>query len=93
VICRDMAADTALFCWYRLCMPAITLAEAEAQLAAWLTASKACADGKEYRMPNGKMVKHEDGSEVRKQIADWNRIIVRMNAGGGIRIRGAMPIG
>jgi len=74
-------------------MPAITLADAEAQLAAWLTASLALAEGKEYRMPNGKTVKREDGSEVRAQISHWNSKIIQLKAGGGIRMRGAVPIG
>jgi len=54
-------------------MSAITLAEAQAQLADWLAASRAIASSQEYRIGGvgGYLVKRADAAEVRKQINYW----------------------
>jgi hypothetical protein len=48
----------------------MTLAQAQAQLDAWLAASIAVAAGKEHRIGD-RAVRFEDGSEIRAQIVFW----------------------
>ncbi len=49
---------------------AITLAQAEEQLAAWIAASLAVAKGKEHAIGHRRL-RLEDGQEIREQIAFW----------------------
>jgi hypothetical protein len=57
----------------------MTLSQAQAQLDAWLAASLAIAGGKEHRIGD-RMVKLEDGVEVREQIMFWQRQVNALTA-------------
>lgn len=48
----------------------MTLADAQAQLAAWEAASLSLAAGKEHRIGD-RMIRLEDGAEVRNMIGFW----------------------
>ena len=50
----------------------MTLAQAQAQLDAWLAASLALAAGKEHSIDD-RRIRLEEGAEVRAQIAFWQR--------------------
>jgi len=58
-------------------MSAITLAEAQQQLADWLAASKAIAGSQQYRIGGigGHMVTRTDAAEVRQQINYWSAMV------------------
>lgn len=68
----------------------ITLADARAQLAAWLAADAKVAEGQSYRInSNGveRWVTRADAVEIRKNIQYWESR-VRGLSGGGPRVRG-----
>jgi hypothetical protein len=57
-------------------MAGITLADAEAQLAAWLTASAAVAQNQSYTIESGgsrRTLTRADASEIRAQIDFWDK--------------------
>jgi len=58
-------------------MSAITLAEAQTQLADWLAASRAIAGSQQYRIGGvgGHMVTRADAAEVRNQINYWSGMV------------------
>lgn len=58
-------------------MAGLTLADAEAQLAAWLAASTAVAGNQSYRIGD-RMLTRADAAEVRKQVEFWDRQVKRL---------------
>ena len=74
-------------------MAGITLANAEAQLAAWLAASSAVATGQEYTIGT-RTLRRADAAAITKQIDYWNGQIQRLSSGGngGMRVRGVTPV-
>lgn len=73
-------------------MPGITLAQAEAQLAAWLNASLAVANNQEYSIGD-RSLKRADLEEINNSIAMWQRKVNQLQSGrgGGMRMRGGTP--
>lgn len=70
-------------------MPEITLAQAEAQLTAWLTASTKVASGQSYAV-GGRTITRADAREIRENIKFWNDMVKSLN-GKGMRITGVTP--
>jgi hypothetical protein len=71
----------------------LTLTEAQEQLDAYLLASKAVAEGKQYAIA-GRVWYSEDAKEIREMIIFWQGIVKELadDADGGRRIRGVTPI-
>ncbi|WP_291854847.1 DUF6148 family protein [Bradyrhizobium sp.] len=72
----------------------ITLAQAQAQLAAWLAASSAVATGQEYEIDTGagrRRLKRADASEIRHQIDYWQAKVSALTVGGRRRVRYVVP--
>jgi len=66
---------------------AITLAQAEAKLAAWMAADDAVASGQSYSI-GGRSLTRANAAEIRNNIDYWNRMCTRLgNSYGGIRVR------
>lgn len=57
----------------------ITLAVAEAQLAAWLAASLGLTKAKQYQIDD-RMLRREDSAEILKQINYWRREVCALKA-------------
>ena len=74
-------------------MAGITLAQAEAQLTAWLAASTAVSQGQAYTIGSRSLTR-ANSSEILKQIQFWDSQVKRLeeSAGGGIRVRGITPV-
>jgi hypothetical protein len=66
----------------------MTLAEAQAQLDAWLGASLALAGGKEHVIAD-RRIRFEDGPEVREQISFWQRQVNALTAAAAAAPRGS----
>jgi hypothetical protein len=73
----------------------ITLAEAKAQLAAWMTADAALASGAQsFSMTSGtnaRSVTRADAAEIRRNIEFWDGKVRSLKSGGGIRVFGVIP--
>jgi hypothetical protein len=74
-------------------MAGITLADAQAQLTAWLAASTAVASNQSYTIGSRSLTR-ADAREIREQIKFWDSQVKRLadSAGGGIRVRGITPV-
>lgn len=79
-------------------MAGITLADAQAQLAAWLAASSAVASSQSYEIEaaNGSRRKltRADAAEIRGQIDYWDRKVKELTPmadGGKRRVRYGVP--
>jgi len=72
-------------------MAGITLAEAEAQLAAWLAASTAVADGQSYTIADRSLTR-ADARAIQSQIQFWDKKVKDLTR-GGIKVRGVTPVG
>jgi hypothetical protein len=72
-------------------MAGITLAQAEAKLAAYMAAEDAVLTGQSYSI-SGRQLTRADLSEIRKGIAAWEQRVIRLTSQGGIRVRGAVPL-
>jgi len=73
-------------------MAGITLAQAEAQLSAWLDASTAVAQGQSYTI-GARSLTRADAKEIREQIDYWENKVQKLSSGsGGIRVRGITPV-
>ncbi len=72
---------------------AITLAQAQAQLDAWLAASLAVASNQEYEIA-GRRWKRADAAAIGVNVDKWQRTVDRLTAGGtgGARLRGVTPV-
>ncbi|WP_420578792.1 DUF6148 family protein [Oceaniradius stylonematis] len=69
-------------------MAGITLAQAQAQLDAWLEASVQVARNQSYSI-NGRSLTRADASDIQNQIAYWQSWVTRLthSASGRSRIR------
>lgn len=70
----------------------ITLAEAKAQLAAWMAADAAVAAGQAYRISAGgvdRQITRADAGEITRKINYWQTQVTRLT-NGGARVRGVM---
>jgi len=68
-------------------LPAITQTQAETQLASWLAADAAVAQGQSYEHEGAKLTR-ADAQQIRSNIKFWNSEVLRLSR-GGIRIMGA----
>ncbi|MGH2804905.1 MAG: DUF6148 family protein, partial [Thermoleophilaceae bacterium] len=64
--------------------------QAQTQLAAWLAADQAVAQGQSYTIGTRALTRAASG-EIRANIEFWDRQVKRLSAGGGIRVRGITP--
>ncbi len=73
-------------------MAGITIAQAQAQLDAWLNASLKVSQGQEYTIGN-RTLKRADLAEINSSINMWQTQVTRLSAGGGggMRMRGGTP--
>jgi hypothetical protein len=67
-----------------------TLADAQAQLAAWEAASLALASNKSYTI-GGRTLTRANSDEVIKMISYWERKVDKLLS-GGIRFTGVTPL-
>ncbi len=77
-------------------MPAITLVQAETQLALWLAADTAVASGQSYAMGD-KSLTRANAAEIRKNLDYWDAKVRSLSQTGastrtGPVIRGATPV-
>lgn len=78
-------------------MAGITLAQAEAQLAAWLSASEAVARSQSYEIDTGngrRKLTRADAAEIREQVKFWDERVKALTpaaAGGRRRTRYIVP--
>jgi Flp pilus assembly protein TadG len=70
-------------------MAGITLAQAEAQLTAWLDASTAVATGQAYSIA-GRSLTRANAAEIRENIKFWNAEVKSLSR-GGLAIKGGTP--
>jgi hypothetical protein len=70
-------------------MAGITLAQAQAQLTAWLAASTAVATGQAYSIA-GRSLTRANAAEIRAQIDYWDSKVKTLTRGGRA-IRGVTP--
>jgi hypothetical protein len=70
-------------------MAGITLAQAEAQLAAWIDASTAVATGQSYTI-GGRSLTRANAAEIRESISFWDEKVQSLTRGGRA-IRGVTP--
>jgi hypothetical protein len=74
-------------------MSGISLAEAEAQLTAWIAASTAVAANQSYTIGTRSLTR-ADSKDIREWIKFWRSEVSRLadGSGGGIRVRGITPV-
>ena len=72
-------------------MAGITLAQAQAQLSAWMDADTAVATGQSYSMGNRSLTR-ANAKEIRENITYWDKKVQRLTR-GGIRVKGGTPVG
>ncbi|WP_425065609.1 DUF6148 family protein [Reyranella sp.] len=78
-------------------MAGITLAQAQAQLDAWMAASTAVTTGQEYEIDTGsgrRRLKRADAAEIRQQISFWDGQVKSLTpaaVGGRRRTRYIVP--
>ncbi len=68
-------------------MAGLTLAQAEAGLARWLTADEKVANGQAYSI-GGKSLTRADADMISRNIDTWNRRVESLSPDGGISVRG-----
>jgi len=73
-------------------MAGITLAQAQAKLDAWMAADDAVAQGQSYSL-GGRSLTRANAAEIRANIEFWDRKVVRLSSGSGIRVRYGAPNG
>ncbi len=71
-------------------MAGITLAQAEAQLTSWITASTAVAGNQSYSIGDRTLTR-ANAREIRENIEFWDRKVKRLSR-GGILSRGVIPV-
>lgn len=71
-------------------MAGITLADAEAQLAAWLAASTAVATGQSYSI-EGRSLTRADAAEIRRSLDYWDQKVQTLSALSFGRGRSRVP--
>ena len=72
-------------------MVGITLAQAETQLALWIAADTAVAEGQAYSK-DGRSLTRANAKEIKENIVFWDKQVKRLT-NGGITVRGVTPIG
>lgn len=75
-------------------MAGITLQDAEAQLAAWLTASLEVAKSQSYEIETGngrRKLERADAGEIRQQIKYWQGQVAMLQNGGRRRVHYVVP--
>lgn len=72
-------------------MAGITLAQAQAQLDAFLAASTACANNQEYRIA-GRVYRRADLDQILKMVDYWDSKVKSLSR-GGVRVVGVTPLG
>lgn len=72
-------------------MTGITLAQAQAQLDAFLAANLAVSRGQAYQIGQ-RSFRRADLKEIRESITYWNSMVVQLTPGGGPKIRRFMPL-
>ena len=72
-------------------MAGITLAQAEAQLAAYLAAETAVLGGQSYEIAGRKLVR-ADLAEIRNGVEIWNSRVVTLSSSAGGRTRARVII-
>jgi hypothetical protein len=78
-------------------MAGITLAQAQAQLDAWLAASTAVASSQSYEIETGngrRKLERADAAEIRQMIGYWQKLVNNLtpsSAGGRKRTRYIVP--
>lgn len=70
-------------------MAGITLAEANAKLQEWLTASSAVANKQSYSIA-GRTLTLADAKEIRDSVKFWNDMVIDLDRGGPT-VRGITP--
>jgi hypothetical protein len=70
-------------------MAGITLAQAQAQLTAWLAADTAVASGQAYSIA-GRALTRAQAAEIRQNIQFWDSQVKKLTR-GGFRIIGGTP--
>jgi hypothetical protein len=63
-------------------MSGITLAQAEAQLASWLSASTAVASNQSYKIKDRELTR-ADASQIREMIAYWQGMVTSLSGRAG----------
>lgn len=71
-------------------LSSITLEQAEIQLAAWLAADSAVAQGQSYAIA-GRTLTRADARAIRENIEFWDNKVKRLS-GGGISTKGVTPV-
>jgi hypothetical protein len=71
-------------------MAGITLADAEAQLAAWLAASTAVANGQSYTI-EGRSLTRADAAEIRRSLDYWDQKVQTLSMRSSGRGRSIVP--
>ena len=71
-------------------MAGITLTQATAKLALWMTAEDKVAAGQSYSIA-GRTLTRANLKEIRETIDYWDRKVQRMTR-GGIRVRSGAPV-
>lgn len=71
-------------------MAGITLADAQAQLTAWLAASTAVATGQAYTI-EGRSLTRADAAEIRRSLDYWDQKVQTLTALGSGRGRSRIP--
>lgn len=72
-------------------MAGITLAQAEAQLSTWLSASTAVAAGQSYTI-GSRSLSRADAAQIQAQVQYWDAKVKQLASGrSGMRIRGLTP--
>lgn len=72
-------------------MAGITLEQAENQLALWLAADAAVAEGQAYAI-GGRSLTRANAREIRENIVFWEKKVQRLSrSGGGLVVVGATP--
>lgn len=72
-------------------MAGITLAQAEAQLSSWLSASTAVASGQSYTIGDRSLTR-ANAREIQEMIQFWETKVQNLTR-GGIKVYGATPTG
>ena len=68
-------------------MAGLTQAQAEAQLALYMTAEEKVLSGQEYTIGSRRM-RRADLAEIRDGITYWNGQVQKLSNGNGARVRG-----
>lgn len=72
-------------------MAGLTLAQADAQLAAWVAASTAVAGGQSYTI-GSRSLSRADASDIKDMVVFWNDQVKSLTSGrSGMRLRGITP--